>query len=289
VAGRYAVDVEHLLESRFAYFRAFRPRHQVGSAIFIYEITPEQAAAAHGHPATPSVTPAPEEENSLDQRGLVYRDFKNTRGTLYHYAVFIPPEYRGDRAWPVILFLHGYGDRGSTGRQYTAVGLPPALERLKKGFGFFVVCPQGHSGGWSRGGEDASTALEILAAVEREFRIDTSREYLTGLSSGGMGVWELVARESRRWAALVTVSASGPVQLANLFHEIPCWCFHNSHDSAESVHSIRQMIQALRDAGGQPRYTEYIGLDHNAWDRAYATGELYDWLIGQRRRERISQ
>ncbi len=262
--GCYALDPEHLRMKRFEYFHDVIPIARIGSSIFVYRIKEGDADRGVVKPA------------------LAYRTFMNSRGTAYHYALFEPPEYRGDRAWPLILFLHGYGDRGTEGRQYTAVGLPPALESMKEGFGFFVLCPQGHSGAWPPEREDAITAFEELDAIEREYRIDPRRIYLTGLSSGGNGVWELADRYPNRWAAIVPVASSGDPGIAPRIHGIPCWCFHNSHDAGSPVASPRRMIAALRAAGGAPRYTEYFGLEHNCWDRAYATPELYEWLLGQR-------
>ncbi len=262
--GYYALDPEHLRMKRFAYFQSSIPIAQVGSSIFVYRI-------GEGDADRGAVRPA-----------LAYRAFVNSRGTTYHYALFEPPEYRGDRAWPLIVFLHGYGDRGAEGRQYTAVGLPPALESMKNGFGFFVLCPQGHSGAWPAEREDAITAFEEVEAIEKEYRIDPRRIYLTGLSSGGNGVWELADRFPNRWAAIVPVASSGDPEVASRIPGIPCWCFHNSHDAGSPVASPRRMIAALRAAGGAPRYTEYFGLEHNCWDRAYATPELYEWLLGQR-------
>ena len=126
--------------------------------------------------------------------------------------------------------------------------------------------------------------MELLDAVERDYRVNPGRVYLTGLSSGGTGVWDLAAAYPRRWAAIVPVASfpQNPGQ-ASLIKGIPCWCFHDRYDGGCSVEKVRAMIAALRAAGGRPKYTEYLDVNHGAWDRAYNAPELFDWLSRQRR------
>jgi predicted esterase len=215
-----------------------------------------------------------------EERGLLYRTFCDSQGVVSHYALFVPEDYRGDRPYPLILFLHGYGDRGTTGRRYTEVGLPFTLKY--RGIDFLVLCPQGHSGSWEATGDDARRAMELLAAVQEEYRVDPKRISLTGLSSGGAGVWQLAAQYPDRWAAIVPVAASCDPDQAPLIKDIPCWCFHNRYDGVSTVEGPRAMIKALRTLGGKPKYTEYKDTIHNAGERAYVLPELYDWLSQQR-------
>ncbi len=215
------------------------------------------------------------------ERGILYRTFVDSRGVESNYALYVPEDYRGDRPYPLILSLHGYGDRGTTGRQFTAVGLPFTLEY--QDIGFLVLCPQGHSGTWEPSGDDARRAMELLAAVQGAYRVDPKRICLNGVSSGGTGVWDLAARFPDRWAAIVPV-ASAPWDRgqAPLIKHIPCWCFHTRYDGGSPSDEVQGMIEALRAAGGQPRYTEFFDVNHNAWDRAYHMPELYEWLSRQR-------
>jgi predicted peptidase len=270
-------------QEKYDYFEYFTPIAQVGASTFIYRITQEEAGRVRRRLGLPAIEPGSAADGRPDG-GLLYRTFVDSRGVGYQFALFIPPEYRGDRPYPLILFLHGYGDRGTIGRQFTAVGLPPALESQKEGFGSLVLCPQGHGGFWPADGDDARMAMELLDAVQKEYRVDPKRIYLTGVSSGGVGVWELAGRFPGRWAAIVPVSSPAQPGAARSIKDIPCWCFHNSHDAESPVRDPRRMIAALRVAGGAPRYTEFFGLDHNAWDRAYAMPDLYDWLLQQRLR-----
>ncbi len=215
------------------------------------------------------------------ERGLLYRTFVDSRGVAMNYALFVPQGYRGERAYPLILFLHGHGDRGTTGRQFTAVGLPFTLEHHE--IDFLVVCPQGWSGSWEPGGDDARRAMELLDAVEKDYRVNPGQVYLTGLSSGGTAVWDLAAEYPRRWAAIVPVASAPPDPgQAPRIKGIPCWCFHDRYDGGSPVERVRAMIAALRAAGGRPKYTEYLDVNHGAWDRAYNAPEFFDWLSRQR-------
>jgi predicted peptidase len=134
---------------------------------------------------------------------------------------------------------------------------------------------------WQSGSLDAQRALAILAEVEKDYKVDRKREYLTGLSMGGMGTWGLAIAHSDKWAAIVPICGRGDTKQAARIKDIPCWSFHGDADQAVKVEGSRQMIAALKAAGGAPKYTEYPGVGHNSWDRAYDTKELYEWLQKQ--------
>ena len=123
--------------------------------------------------------------------------------------------------------------------------------------------------------------MAILDQVCKDYKVDRKRIYLTGLSMGGFGTWSLATAYPERWAAMVPICGGGnPAQAAKI-KDIPCWCFHGDADATVSVENSRKMIKALKDAGGDPKYTEYPGVNHNSWDRAYATAELWEWLAKQ--------
>jgi predicted peptidase len=111
--------------------------------------------------------------------------------------------------------------------------------------------------------------------------VDTTRVYLTGISMGGEGTWSLAAAHPRRWAAIVSICGGGDPKNAPPIKDIPCWCFQGDADKGV-VGQSRIMIKALGDAGGRPLYHEYPGVGHNCWDRAYATPDLYEWLLEQK-------
>jgi predicted peptidase len=195
------------------------------------------------------------------------------------YVVFVPHDYRGDKAFPAIAFLHGSGETGTDGHKQTQVGLGPAIRKQEKTFPFIAVFPQSKKRNWKASSVDGIRALKILDEVEKEYRIDPDRVYLTGISMGGFGTWSIAMEHPERWAAIVPVCGGGDPKQVDRIKGIPCWCFHGGADGIVPVGFSRRMRDALEKAGSQPRYTEYPKVGHNSWDRAYGTAELYTWLL----------
>jgi predicted peptidase len=165
------------------------------------------------------------------------------------------------------------------------VGIGPAIKKREKNFPALVIIPQAEKGrNWQANSPDAKRALDILAEVEKEYKIDDKRVYLTGLSMGGMGTWSLAIAHPDRWAAIVPICGRGDTSKAATIKDLPCWCFHGDADQAVNVKGSREMIEAIKKAGGDPKYTEYPGVGHNSWDKAYGTDELYDWLFKQHKK-----
>jgi predicted peptidase len=126
-------------------------------------------------------------------------------------------------------------------------------------------------------------ALEILPALEAEFHIDTNRVYATGLSMGGYATWDCLTRYPKRFAAGIPICGGGDeTTVKSVVARVPVWAFHSSDDTVVKVQRTRHMIEAMGNAGGRPYYTEYNGLGHNAWDKAYAEPALLEWLFAQR-------
>ncbi|MGL4419781.1 MAG: dienelactone hydrolase family protein, partial [Gemmataceae bacterium] len=117
----------------------------------------------------------------------------------------------------------------------------------------------------------------------KEYKTDADRVILSGLSMGGFGTWSLAASHTDRWAAIVPICGGGDTKKAEKFAKLPCWTFHGDKDTAVPVKLSREMVAALKAAGGTPKYTEYAGVDHFSWDPAYATPELWTWLAEQKR------
>ena len=210
--------------------------------------------------------------------GFVHRVLKTDDGDA-KYVVFVPKDYNGEKAVPVILFLHGAGSTGDDGDKQIKGGLAKAIRDKKEIFPFLVVFPQSHQKGWGANGPSAKRALAILDQVQKDYKTDPKRVYLTGLSMGGFGTWSLAAAHPDKWAAIVPICGGGDPKQAEKIKHIPCWCFHGDADPTVKVERSREMIKALKDAGGEPRFDEYAGVDHNSWDRAYATPELYTWFL----------
>lgn len=225
-------------------------------------------------------------------------------GREYRYQVFVPAEYSSRTEWPVILFLHGAGERGSDGILQTTTGLAPAIRRDPRRFPAIVVFPQVPSdSAWAGGPADA--AMLALRQTMAEYRIDVDRVYLTGLSMGGRGSWYLAYRNPTLFAAVAPIcgwitqtprltntpvvpadSGSPFPALARQLRNVPIWIFHGEMDRVVPVIGSREPAAALRDAGSNARYTEYLGTDHNSWDATYASREFVEWLFSQRKGQR---
>lgn len=225
-------------------------------------------------------------------------------GVNHRYQVFVPTQRIGGEHPPAILFLHGSGERGSDGEKQIAAGLGPHVRAHADDFPAIVVFPQSPDGmTWT---QDApkKMALAALDAAMREFGGDPDRIYLTGLSLGGYGTWALGLEHKRRFAALVPVCGGvtplydehqqlieaglgkpGPYDVvARELGDMPVWIFHGAKDTTVLPADSRGMAAALKSIGAvDARYTEFPDADHNSWDPAYATPELWSWLFAQKR------
>jgi predicted peptidase len=215
--------------------------------------------------------------------GFLTRVHKDADGKESKYVLFVPHDYKGDKPYPIILFLHGAGERAGGKKQPVEVGIGSAIKKHEKDFPFLVVIPQAEKT-WQATSADAKRALAMLGEVGKEYKVDPKRVYLTGLSMGGFGTWSLAVAHPDKWAAIVPICGSGDTKQAAKIKDIPCWCFHGDADKSVKVEGSRSMIAALKEAGGSPKYTEYPGVGHNSWDRAYGTKKLYEWLLQQHKK-----
>lgn len=225
-------------------------------------------------------------------------------GRTYRYQVYIPPSYTSSQRWPVILFLHGGGERGDDGLLQTQVGLGAALRKKPAQFPAIVVFPQVPPDSfWA--GTPARVAIAALDRTAEEFQTDPDRIYLTGLSIGGNGTWYLAYRHPTRFAALMPICAwvvpakewditaesvvppdSGPpyAALARRLRNIPTWIVHGEVDDVLPAEQSREAFAALKAVGAPVQYLEMLGTDHNSWDPTYASPRMMNWLFAQRRR-----
>jgi len=221
-------------------------------------------------------------------------------GDEFVYQVFVPPGWNADIKWPVILFLHGAGERGSDGEEQTLEGIGPAIRTDPDRFPAIVVMPQCRRGVWWNDEQMEALVFGTLEESIEEFNGDTERLYLTGLSMGGYGTFYFGARYSGKFAALVPVCGgvvpprelrdSDPASLEKRYLETaskigktPTWIFHGADDHRVPVSESRKMFKALKEVGGVVEYTEYEGVGHNSWDRAYSEARLLPWMLSKRR------
>lgn len=219
------------------------------------------------------------------------------------YQIYVPRDYSADRAWPVIVFLHGSGESGVNGITQTLIGLPAAIRKNPERFPAIVVMPQSSPTRQWIDMVEQNGALAALDATAKEFRVDRDRVYLTGLSKGGFGTWHLAAREAGRFAAIAPICGGivfqkrvldrlgkaetdfpSNVDLAKKIGAgTPVWAFHGGADAWVPPEASRSAVEALKSIGNGVKYTEYEGVGHNSWDKAYGDPEFSVWLFAQRR------
>lgn len=215
------------------------------------------------------------------------------------YQVILPVGYTPAQKWPVILFLHGAGERGTDNEKQLKVGIGPVASRVPA----IIVLPQApEDTRWI--GQPADDAIRALDTTIRDFNGDSKRVYLTGLSMGGYGAWHIAMSHPDRFAALAVIcggllphkSATSVTQspliegtaspyrsAARKLKHIPVWIFHGDKDTVIPVDESRWMALELRAAGADVRYTEYEGVGHGSWLRAYDEPELFEWMLRQSR------
>lgn len=205
-------------------------------------------------------------------------------GQSYPYVVYVPRNYDKNQKWPVILFLHGAGERGDDGLKQSEVGLGRAVRMHPERFPALVVMPQCPEKQWWDA-KGAKAALKALDEVVDKYSGDRSRLYLTGLSMGGYGSWTIASDKPEMFAAVAPICGGGdPKAMAERLKGLPLWVFHGDADPAVPVARSREMVEAIKSAGSTViKYTEMPGVQHNSWDAAYENPEFATWLFAQRR------
>ena len=206
------------------------------------------------------------------------------RGRL-DYLLFLPRRYVHRRRWPLILFLHGSGERGDDLEMLKRNGVPRVVEE-NPSFPFVAVSPQCPPGGrWHLYLKTLGALLDDIAA---RYAVDPRRICLTGLSMGGYGTWHLAARYPDRFAAIAPVCGGGLASLgfpekARALRDVPVWAFHGALDTNVPAAETQRLVDVLRDAGGDARLTIYPDAGHDSWTRTYADPALYEWFLSKRR------
>jgi predicted peptidase len=236
------------------------------------------------------------------ETGFLNRTVK-VDGVNYRYQVYVPAEWSSGKKWPVILFLHGAGERGEDGLAQTQVGIGGGIRFHADRYQAIVVMPQCRKDVWWSDPAMEAQSLAALKAAQKEFKTDPDRVYLTGLSMGGYGSWSLARKYPGKWAAAVVIcggirlpigpnkplppEAPGVNSYADAAKQIgpklPIWVFHGDADPAVPVDESRRMVEELKAIGSSVKYTEYPEVKHNSWDKAYAEAEMASWLFAQHR------
>ena len=197
-----------------------------------------------------------------------------------NYLLYLPKDYAKRDGWPLMVFLHGAGERGNDLEQLKVHG-PPKLIAEGKDFPCIVVAPQcAKNTRWY-----PQALIELIDQVANEHEIDKSRIYLTGLSMGGSGTWTLAAEYPKVFAAIAPICGRGRPEKAEAYVDIPVWVFHGAKDERVKIEESEKMVAAIKAAGGDPKFTVYPDAEHDSWTETYDNPEFYEWLFKQKKQK----
>jgi predicted peptidase len=217
-------------------------------------------------------------------------------GQILKYRIHLPEDLTGETSYPLLLFFHGVGQRGSDNILQLA-GSPMDILRITgniKEPAFIIVpqCPLGVQ--WVDTPKDSpfhimdpvptdpmKLTIELLREISEKYPVDSKRIYAVGFSMGGFAVWDIMQRLPSTFAAAIPVSGGGDENLADELIDIPIWAFHGSSDRVVSPARSRNMINAIFTEGGSPVYTEYKSVGHNVWFRVFSNIKIIQWLFDQ--------
>jgi predicted peptidase len=205
-------------------------------------------------------------------------EVRYAKQTHLNYLLFVPPRYGMDaeRRWPLILFLHGSGERGNDPELLKAYGMPKVVDAWPE-CPFIVLSPQCEADSWWTFKLDALNAL--LDSIIEQYRVDTDRIYLTGLSMGGEGVWNLAMAYPQRFAAIAPICGRSHPSGACLIKDTPVWVFHGAKDDRVPLSESERMVEALRACGANVQFTVYPEAGHDSWTETYNNPVLYEWFL----------
>jgi predicted peptidase len=197
-----------------------------------------------------------------------------------NYLLYLPPDYQTKEKVPLLVFLHGAGERGDDLALVKRHG-PPKLIEEGKTFPFIIVSPQCAKGQWWTSKQAELTAL--IDDIMSKYKVDPERVYLTGLSMGGFGTWTLAAYTPDRFAAIIPICGGGEPIAARVLKNTPVWAFHGAKDPLVPVGRSKEMVDALLKLKDEAKLTIYPEALHDSWTATYANPEIYEWLLAHKR------
>ncbi|MFN7876549.1 MAG: dienelactone hydrolase family protein [Pirellula sp.] len=230
------------------------------------------------------------------------REYIGTNNKPLKYRLLKPMGYEFGKKYPLLVFLHGAGERGADNVITLKHGAREFVkEDRRKQYPAYILIPQCPSEAkwsntdWSQDSsmlpENASDSMQSLKELIDEMvenaGVDSDRILLTGLSMGGYGTWDAIARYPGFFAAAAPICGGGDPSTVNRFAGLPIWCFHGAKDSVVKVSRSREMVEAIKKTGAQIRYTEYPDAEHDSWTTTYANPEFYSWIFTQKKSKTI--
>lgn len=192
--------------------------------------------------------------------------------------VYTPKNYKSKDKHPLIIFLHGMGERGTNIDNIKKHG-PPKICESMKGFEFIAVSPQCLKDEKGKGWWNTADLNLLYDHIIENYKVDKDRIYLTGLSMGGFGSWAWAASNPEKFAAMAPVCGGGNPKQAKKYGKLPIWAFHGDKDTVVAYKKSVEMVEAIKKEGGNAKLTTYKGVGHNSWTKAYNEKELYKWFL----------
>jgi len=215
-------------------------------------------------------------EAPLGQQSAQMLEKEVTKTIRAQYLLYLPENYTEQKKWPLMLFLHGAGERGDS-LDLVKVHGPPKLIDNSKLFPFIILSPQCPNDQWW-----SVEVLDVLLDdICKRYRVDEDHIYVTGLSMGGYGTWALAIEYPSRFAAIAPICGGGnPLKVKYIKH-LPTWVFHGAKDQVVPFKSSQEMVDALKEAGGNVQFTVYPEAGHDSWTETYDNPEFHEWLLKQ--------
>jgi predicted peptidase len=216
--------------------------------------------------------------------------FKRTASVEVNYLLFLPEGYyaKAEKRWPLILFLHGSGERGTNVWKVATHG-PPKNVNGRPDFPFIILSPQcPEHEVWSK-----EVLLQLFGEITGKYAVDTNRIYLTGLSMGGYGTWDLGLTYPEKFAAIVPICGGGQLisvilssrEKGPALKTLGVWAFHGAKDPVVPLEESQRLVDALKNVGVQDvNLTVYPEAQHDSWTKTYSNPELYEWLLKHARK-----
>ena len=238
------------------------------------------------------------------QAGFEAKIYQSSEAASLNYRIHLPENMDQEKQYPLVLFFHGAGQRGNDNNKQLECSVKDILAYSKNSNTPVIIvapqCPTGEQWVNTPWGADAHTMPEkpstsmaltigLLQKLQETLPVDASRIYVTGLSMGGFGTWDIVQRMPETFAAAMPVCGGGDAAIANAIRNVPIWVFHGGSDTVVKAKRSWDMVAALKKVGGKVTYTEYKGVRHGAWGRAYTDKEALKWLFDQKKSEQMDE
>ena len=228
-----------------------------------------------------------------------FNTYKAADGLKLPYRMLSPKKIVKGKTYPLVLFLHGAGERGTDNDKQLVHGCGEfAKPNNRQKYPCFVVAPQCPDGkrwvevDWNlpshtmpeKPSVSLKAALELVEKLAAELPVDKSRIYITGISMGGFGTWDAIQRRPELFAAAIPVCGGGDVAQAPKLKDMPIWAFHGDKDSVVMPRRTKDMVEAIAKAGGSATLSLYPGVDHNSWTATYSNPQVLAWLFEQKKK-----